>query len=135
PRFGAGPKNRTRRAAKSFVTACYIGLCQESLADPRQQIEWWSRVPFVIVGHRSAPTLFERQAGLGTVQRLHLARFVDTKHDGFVGRFIYSPTTSVSFSRNFGSRDSLNVFVRCGWMLWLRHRLLIVDLLIPPERP
>src|SRR5438270_14059001 len=47
------------------------------------------------------------------------------------GGFRYSPTTSVSFSRNRGSRDSLNVFVRCGLMLWLFHRVPTVDLLIP----
>src|SRR5215467_10233987 len=39
--------------------------------------------------------------------------------------------TSVSFSRNFGSRDSLNVSVRCGLMLWPRQILLTLDLAIP----
>src|SRR3954452_10000711 len=47
------------------------------------------------------------------------------------GGFKYRPTTSVSFSRNFGSRDSLNVLVRCGLMLWLFQTLLMVDLLMP----
>jgi hypothetical protein len=33
--------------------------------------------------------------------------------------------------RNLGSRDSLNVSVRCGLMLWLRQILLTLDLPIP----
>src|SRR6202165_330334 len=47
------------------------------------------------------------------------------------GGFRYRPTTSVIFSRNFGSRDSLNVFVRCGCRLWAHQILLTVDLLTP----
>src|ERR1035438_8068235 len=47
------------------------------------------------------------------------------------GGFRYRPTTSVIFSRNFGSRDSLKVFVRCGCSLWARQILLTVDLPIP----
>ena len=37
----------------------------------------------------------------------------------------------MSFSRNFASRDSLNVLTRWGLRLWLRQMLLMVDLLIP----
>src|SRR5450755_3985936 len=45
------------------------------------------------------------------------------------GGFRYRPTTSVNFSRNLASRDSLNVFVRCGLRLWLFQMLFTVDLL------
>src|SRR5947209_17067462 len=37
------------------------------------------------------------------------------------GGFRYRPTTSVIFSRNFGSRESLKVSVRCGCRLWARQ--------------
>src|ERR1039457_7211006 len=47
------------------------------------------------------------------------------------GGFRYRPTTSVIFSRNFGSRESLKVSVRCGCRLWARQILLTVDLLTP----
>src|SRR5438477_5641268 len=47
------------------------------------------------------------------------------------GGFKYNPTTSVIFSRNFGSRDSLKVFTRWGFKLWACQIVLIVDLLTP----
>src|ERR1017187_8139502 len=47
------------------------------------------------------------------------------------GGFRYSPTTSVSFSRNRASRDNLKRLTRCGFKLWLRQILLTVDLLTP----
>src|SRR5207253_9454068 len=47
------------------------------------------------------------------------------------GGLRYRPTTSVIFSRNFGSRESLKVFVRWGWRLLARQMLFIVDLLTP----
>ncbi len=47
------------------------------------------------------------------------------------GGFRYKPTTSVSFSRNCASRDSLKVLPRCGCSWWLCQMLLTVDLLDP----
>ena len=47
------------------------------------------------------------------------------------GGFKYNPITSVIFSRNFGSRESLKLSTRCGFRLWARQTLLIVDLLTP----
>src|SRR5207244_12518454 len=47
------------------------------------------------------------------------------------GGFIYNPTTSVSFSRNFASRDSLNVRLRCGLILCSCHKRFTVFLLTP----
>ena len=38
-------------------------------------------VPLVVVGHRPGAALLERQAGLGAVERLDLALFVDAEHD------------------------------------------------------
>ena len=43
-------------------------------------------VPDVVVGHRPGPTLLHRQPGLGAVERLDLALFVDRQHDGMGGR-------------------------------------------------
>src|SRR5260370_34246238 len=45
------------------------------------------------------------------------------------GGLRYRPTTSVIFSRNFGSRESLKVWVRWGCRLWARQILFTVDLL------
>src|SRR5438309_4217975 len=47
------------------------------------------------------------------------------------GGFIYNPTTSVSFSRNFASRDSLKVRLRCGLILCSCHKRFTVFLLTP----
>src|SRR2546429_4823758 len=49
------------------------------------------------------------------------------------GGFIYNPTTSVSFSRNFASRDSLNVRLRCGLILCSCHKRFTVFLLRSEE--
>src|SRR6266849_8294520 len=43
-------------------------------------------VSLVVVGHRAATSLLQRQTRLGAVQGLDLALFVDTKHDCLVGR-------------------------------------------------
>ena len=43
-------------------------------------------VTFVVVGHRAGPAGLHRQAGLGSLQRLDLALFVDTEDQGLVGR-------------------------------------------------
>src|ERR1022692_3714457 len=45
------------------------------------------------------------------------------------GGFKYNPTTSVSFSRNFASLESLNVPLRCGLILCSCHKRLTVLLL------
>ena len=52
-------------------------------------------VPFVIVGHGAAAPLLGRKAGLGAVQRLNLALFVDRKHDGVPGRIDIRPPTQI----------------------------------------
>src|SRR5689334_6672518 len=39
-----------------------------------------SPVAFVVVSHRSATALFERQARLSSIQGLNLAFFIDAKH-------------------------------------------------------
>ena len=38
-------------------------------------------VPLVVVGHGSGAAFLERQAGLGSVERLDLALLVDAEHD------------------------------------------------------
>ena len=45
-------------------------------------------VPFVIMGHGTAPTGLDRQAGLGAVERLDLKFFVDRQHHG-MGRRVH----------------------------------------------
>jgi hypothetical protein len=41
----------------------------------------------VVVGHRPAPTRLQRQPGLGAVERLDLALFVQPQHDRVRRRF------------------------------------------------
>ena len=71
-------------------------------------------VALVVMGHRRRPALDHRQRRLGAVQRLHRGFLVQAQHDRVVRRARYSPTTSISFSSNRGSLDSLNVLTRCG---------------------
>jgi hypothetical protein len=47
------------------------------------------------------------------------------------GGFRDRPTPSVIFSRNWGSRESFKVCVRCGCSLGARQRAWTVDLLTP----
>ena len=88
-------------------------------------------VALVIVRHGPATPLFQRQTGLRAIQGLDLALIIHAQHDRLLRKNKYRPTTSVNFSKNLGSRDSLNVFTRCGLRLWLRQMLLTVDLLTP----
>src|SRR6266487_3401516 len=71
-------------------------------------------VAFIVVRHRAGATRLHRQPWLGAVEGLDLALLVDRENDG-VGRRV---TTSLSFSANFGSFDSLNVRMRCGASWW-----------------
>ena len=48
-------------------------------------------VPDVVVGHRAGAALFQRQPGLGAVERLNLALLVDGKDDGVSGRIDIEP--------------------------------------------
>ena len=71
-------------------------------------------VAFVVVGHRLGAAGNHRQRGLGAVSAC--ADDFSSMHSTIAlsGGFRYRPTTSISFSSNFGSLDSLKVFTRCG---------------------
>ena len=56
-------------------------------------------VPLVIMGHRAAAPLLERQPRLRAIQRLNLALLVDAEHDRLVGR-VEVEAHEVSFSTN-----------------------------------
>ncbi len=43
-------------------------------------------VPFIVMSHRPAPSLFQEKPGLGSIQGLNLALLVGTEHQGLVGR-------------------------------------------------
>ena len=64
-----------------LAEADYLAGCRIHRGEHRRR-----PVPFVVVGHGLGPSPFQRQAGLGPVQRLHLAPLVDTKHDSVFGR-------------------------------------------------
>ena len=44
-----------------------------------------------VVGHGAEAAFHQRQAGLGAVERLNLAVFVDAEHDGVGGRIDIEP--------------------------------------------
>jgi hypothetical protein len=89
-------------------------------------------VPLVIVRHGSATPFLQGQAGLGAVQSLNLAFLIHAEHNGLIGRVeIEADDVRQLFEKLRIARDSLNVLLRCGLMLWLCQRLLTVDLLMP----
>ena len=66
-----------------------VRVARETLADDRP-VEDLQRgkergcpVPLVIMGHRAAAPLLERQPRLRAIQRLNLALLVDAEHDGW----------------------------------------------------
>ena len=69
-------------------------------------------VPEVVVGTPFGHAGHHRQDQLGAIQRLHLGLFIDAQHHRVLGGLRYSPTTSVTFSMNSGSADSLKVSAR-----------------------
>ena len=54
-------------------------------------------VPFVVVRHGSGAAFLERQAGLGAVERLNLALFVDRQDDGVRWRIDIEPNHIAQF--------------------------------------
>jgi hypothetical protein len=48
-------------------------------------------VPLIAMRHSSGATLLQRQSGLGAVERLNLALFVDRQDDGMCGRIDIEP--------------------------------------------
>ena len=74
-----------------------------------------SSMPLVVVGHGPTAPLLHGQAGLCALEGLDLAFLVNTQDQGLVGRIEVQPTTSVSFSVNRWSLESLNRCIRWGW--------------------
>src|ERR1700732_1806124 len=74
-------------------------------------------IPFVVMRHGAAAALLNRQTGW--VRSSAWIWLFSSTHRTIAcwGGFRYRPTTSVNFSKNLASRDSLNVFTRCGLML------------------
>src|SRR3981081_1242698 len=49
------------------------------------------KIPIQVMRHRAGPAPFQRQAGLGAVERLDLALLVDREHDGMRRRIDIKP--------------------------------------------
>ena len=62
--------------------ALHVAADHRSVEDIHRRKQRRRSIALVIMGHRSRPALFHRQAGLGSVERLNLALLVDGKHDG-----------------------------------------------------
>jgi len=48
-------------------------------------------VPFIVMGHRAAPPLFQGKPGLGPIQGLNLTLLVGTEHQSLVRRIEVEP--------------------------------------------
>ena len=89
---------RRRNPQELLMPVAFVKVPDDFALQQIQRGEQRGRsVPFVVVGHGSAAALLQRQAGLGAVQRLDLALFVDTSTIALSGGFRYRPTTSVAF--------------------------------------
>jgi hypothetical protein len=86
---------KTRQLAPSVVAGqCLPSEAERSVRwispssqnDPERQSQSLSRGA-VVVGHRPAPARLQRQPGLGAVERLDLALFVQPQHDRVRRRF------------------------------------------------
>src|SRR5437667_5440012 len=101
------------------------------LAIQHMQCRKQGAVALVVVRHRTAPTFLQRSPGC--VRSNACIWLFSSTHStkALSGGFIYNPTTSVSFSRNFASRDSLKVRLRCGLILCSCHKRFTVFLLTP----
>jgi hypothetical protein len=67
--------------------ALHIAADHGSIEDVHGRKQGGRAAPLVVMGHRSGAALFHRQPGLGAVERLDLALFVDAE-DGCVRRRI-----------------------------------------------
>jgi hypothetical protein len=74
-------------------------------------------VALVVVRHGSGPPLLQRQARLGAIQAW-IWFFSSSESTSAVRRIEKRPTTSMTFSTNRFSFDSLNVLARCGLRPW-----------------
>jgi hypothetical protein len=73
-------------------------------------------VPLVVMGHGSGAALLERQPGLGPVERLDLALFVDAEHDSVRRRIDVEPDDVAQLADEVGVvGHNLNCRTRCGW--------------------
>ena len=103
-----------------------------SLQNIQRREQAGSTVTFVIVRHRPAAAFLHRQAGLRPVERLDLGLLSSThRTTALSGGFMYTPTTSVNFSTNRLSLESLNPSTRCGCNPCASQMRQIVALLTP----
>jgi hypothetical protein len=69
-------------------------------------------VTLVVMSLGGRTTSLQGQPGLGAVECLHLALLVAAQNQRMLGRGIYKPTMSSSFSANFGSRETLKLSIK-----------------------
>jgi len=72
-------------------------------------------VPLVVVGHGAGAALLKRQPRLRSVQRLDLALFIDTQHQGLVRRVEVEPHNVGNLLAELGIVGRLKVFIKCGF--------------------
>ena len=75
-------------------------------------------VALVIVRHGSATALLQWQAGLGAVESLNLALFINTKNDGFVGWVEIEAHNIGQFFEKLRITRQLEGFRAVGCRLW-----------------
>jgi hypothetical protein len=88
----------------------------------------------IVVGLALGHARQQRQDRGGPVQRLDAGFLIHAQHHRRLGGLRYNPTTSRTFSMNWGSVDSLKVSTRCGLSPKARQIRLIADCDIPVAR-
>ena len=91
-------------------------------------------VPLVVVGHGSGAAFLERQAGLGSVERLDLALFVDAEHDGVRRGISIEPNDVAQLLDEGWVIGQLNCRTRCGWSRCARQ-MRCTELTLTPAAP
>src|ERR1035441_8463716 len=102
------PVDRAQEAEKLLMPVPLVKVANDfSLKQVEGGKQGGGSVPFVVVGHGAAAALFERQTGLGPIQRLYLAFLVDAKHDGLVRRVQVEPDHVGKFFQKAGVAGEL----------------------------
>jgi len=77
--------------------ALHVAADHRAVEDVHRGKQRRRAVPLIVVGHGSGATLLQRQSGLGAVEHLNLALFVDRQDNGVGGRIDIEPDDVAQF--------------------------------------
>ena len=103
--------NCVEKANELLVSmALHVAADHGSIEDVHGRKQGGRAVPLVVVGHRSGAALFHRQPGLGAVERLDLALFVDAEDDCVRRRIDIEADHVAQLADEFGVLGKLEMF-------------------------